>query len=224
MNARKLVMISDPLVGMTDGRSNGPVDLRTVEEEMRSFDLCGRSWADPPKDMAEFLFNTFKPIFCSGRKGDISLNRLADSVHWLAFDGTTFAPVLPNLRSGTGGGIIGRHPSLLVICSEKACKSLLGKSMVQLFAQHIERDDSVGEKAGLFLREIELPSCSLLATRSGNDLRDVEVVLVPWAVADELVVMRSKVNGISRERAEDMRVDYVRRVHRELGCDKHSIW
>lgn len=220
MNGRDLVFITDPFGGA--GRSSKTSsELAAIEEEMRSFELCGRSWADPPRDMAELIFSTFRPIFCSGRGGVVSFRSLAEHVRWVALSDMGFEAVLPEIGGDEMVAPLS-SPSLLVICSNVACRSLFGKSMAQMFAAHIRRDDAIGEKAGMTVGEIGPSARSPLAEMFSNIDR-TEVVLVPRPSATGRSAM-IKVKGVPAERVDELRIDYVRRVHRELGCDKHSMW
>jgi len=193
------------------GRSDGLIAIR---DEISSFDVCGRSWADPPRDAAEMLFNTFKPVFCSDRKGPPTLKDLTKNVYWLEFGGSDLKCV-----SGAIPDDIPNGPLLLVICSDAACRALLGKSMANVFSMHIQRDDRRGEKAGLLLSELGVPSASMLHTLFKTGLSEIELALVP----DDFG-RRFKVRGISPDRAEEMRTDYIRCVHGKLGCRKHALW
>ncbi|MCE5296696.1 MAG: hypothetical protein LLG16_06285 [Euryarchaeota archaeon] len=221
MNRRNLVMITDPLGGAKDRPSSSASELAAMEEEMRTLDLCGRSWADPPLDMAELIFSTFKPIFCSGRDGDVSLRSLAGSVHWLVLSDSGFETVLPRTEGGDLA-VPPSRPSLLIICSNAACRRLFGKSMARIFAAHIRRDDAAGERSGMTVGEIGSPVRSPLAGMF-SDIDGTEVVLVPLPSVNGGRA-KLKVQYVPGERVEELRTDYVRRVHKELGCDKHSKW
>jgi hypothetical protein len=222
MNERRLVMITDPFGGAGNRPSSLGPKLASIEEEMRSFDLCGRSWADWPNDMAELIFNTFKPIFCSGRDGAVSLISLAEHVHWMILNETLIETVQIGIMGDTQYAAPSR-PSLLIICSDMACRTVLGKSMASLFAHHIRRDDAAGERSGMFIGEIGLPASSPIAELF-SETDGIEIILVPRPSEAGRMAIKPNVKGVPKERVEELRMDYVRRVHKELGCNKHSLW
>jgi hypothetical protein len=107
--------------------------LQELDEVLSTFDLCGRSWQDRPADLPEFIFNTFRPVFCVGRKsvGTSPIQQLMGRVNWF-FVGTAGEFIaVRNERNGHPESFIDgmSETGMLVLASARATRMLLDSSV-----------------------------------------------------------------------------------------------
>ena len=224
---RDIVFISGPILERGAGEGIVP-RLEILDRRVDRADLCGRSWQGEPKDVYDFILNTFKPIFCEGRKGKdrSSSEMFLEKVNWsiLAKDGSILLMEEPerviSLSALRDQVSVAR---LLVIASTQATKALLGGSIRRLYLFHSQRNVQSGGSP-MFLRDIVPLFSSQLECLSEDAQARIELAILP----DPGQPSRYHQYYADDERDDPtfslLRINYLRRVHFTLGCEQHAIW
>lgn len=223
----RIVLVTDPGHQWDPGHGTRAF-LQELDEVLSSFDLCGRSWQDRPADLPEFIFNTFRPVFCAGRKsvGTRPVHQLMGQVNWffISADGE-FIPVRNEVNGQPGSLIDGMSETgMLVLSSARATRMLLDSSVRAWYGRHVERNKVLGHDSPIHLSDTGLLSDSMLASLSADERGRIEVVVFPSPSRGGRSENFFKAMSAEDDTFIDLRINYLRRVHMYLGCEKHSIW
>jgi hypothetical protein len=224
---REIVLISGPNLELV--ANEGSVNpLEALDRRVDRADLCGRSWQEEPKDVYDLILNTFKPIFCEGRKGkDRSPSEMfLDKVNWsiLAMDGSII--IMGEPERVISLSVLRDQISmarLLVIASTYATKALLGGSIRRLYLFHSQRNVQSGGSP-MFLRDVVPLSSSPLECLNEEAQAKIELAILPDPAYGPRYRTYYVGNGEGDTTFSELRINYLRRVHLTLGCEQHAIW
>jgi hypothetical protein len=113
---------------------------------------------------------------------------------------------------------------MLVLASARATRMLLDSSVRAWYGGHIERNNVLGRDSPIHLRDTDILSDSMLASLSADDRGRIEVVVFPSRNKGGRSENFFKARSEEDDPFIELRMNYLRRVHMSLGCEKHAIW
>ncbi len=224
---REIVFISGPILERGAGEGIVP-RLEVLDRKVKGVDLCGRSWQEEPDDLYEFILNTFKPIFCEGGRGDgrSPSELFLAKVNWyvLSMDGTIHQMGgRPSIETSSRFIKNISESCLLVVASAYATKVLLGCSIRHLYLFHSQMNAQSGGSP-LLLRDIVPLFSSPFECLSDEAQSRLELVILPDPAHGSRYRQYYVDEGVNDPSFNELRINYLRRVHLSLGCEQHAIW
>jgi hypothetical protein len=223
----RIVLVTDP-GSHWEPRCGTQTFLQELDEVLSTFDLCGRSWQDRPADLPEFIINTFRPVFCFGRisAGTSPIQQLMGRVNWFFVSSAGEFIAVRNEANGHPESLIDgmSETRMLVLASARATRLLLDSSVRAWYRGHVERNKVLGQDSPIHLRDTDILSDSMLASLSADDRGRIEVVVFPSPNKGGRSENLFKARSAEDDTFIDLRINYLRRAHMCLGCEKHSIW
>jgi hypothetical protein len=216
----KIVLITDPPEDHPEVKDQGLAIMVDLDRYALLNNLCGTPWSRRPGTLVELVYNTFKPIFCVGETEELPSARFKMWVDWWTWDGETLKELVggsdwpPPCVSERQDGC------LLIIASTKATNTLLGISLKSWYHNHLMAINDMGERKGITLDTIDMPPESPLLRIPTDVAKKVEVVVLPAPGRNPMVASLFEEGG----QLYVLRLDYIRRAHQALGCERHAVW
>lgn len=210
-------VINENIILITDKVNVRERIFAAIDAKVGHSNICGTPWSSQPRSSADFILNTFRPLFCDIKEGDRPSELFRERVRWIEM--VPEVNIHGDLMEAFG--VMGRdEKALLIIASAKVTESLLGTSVRRWYQEHSRRIEDSDEKRGMVLGEVGLPPRSPLKKVPDRRAMMTEVIVMPssgrnpWGRA--YFAEDGKFHGLW--------CDYLRRVHQALGCDRHAVW
>ncbi|HSV42207.1 MAG TPA: hypothetical protein VLH13_02215 [Methanomassiliicoccales archaeon] len=190
-----------------------------LDRRILQFDLCGSSWTERPKSLVVLAFNSFNPLICKGDSDEPPSVRLLSRMDWLLLYQDRALVLRTSEIMPLEVAITLPNECLLIIASSRAINKILGTSLVRWYDMHQRVIIKKGEKIGMMIDDVDLPSSSPLLQYQGvGDM--IELLVLP--PPGRYLMASSFYDDLGAY--NELRCYYVRRVHQALGCQRHGVW